>query len=265
MHLNGNYTVEDHIIEIDRNSGNIIMEWDLRQSLDEYRTALLDLLDDQYVDWVHCNAVLYDPSDNTIIVSGRTQGVFKLDYDNQVKWILGSHLAWGENRMGQDLNQFLLEATDGAGNPLNDDVQLGYDNHAEFEWNWYQHAPLITPNGNIMLFDNGDNRNFSGWSGYSRAVEFDIDEENMQVRQIWQYGKERGAATRSRIISDVDILPQTGHIMFCPGHNVENSDGLVGAKVVELDYDTKEVFFEAEINSLGLTLHRAERMTLYPE
>src|SRR5690606_35763824 len=41
-HLNGVPTVEDYVIEVDRASGVIVEEWDLKQSLDEYRTAMMD-------------------------------------------------------------------------------------------------------------------------------------------------------------------------------------------------------------------------------
>jgi len=118
-----------------------------------------------------------------------------------------------------------------------------------------------------MLFDNGDNRNFSGTGTYSRAVEYEIDEENMTIRQVWQYGKERGPETYSRIVSDVDFFPEENHVFFTPGAVSFNGDY---GKVIEIDYDSGDVLFEATIRppvpAFGLiTLHRSERMSLYPE
>ena len=70
---------------------------------------------------------------------------------------------------------------------------------------------MILPNGNLFVFDNGRKRNFSGdpltadSSDYSRGVEYAINEVAMTVTQVWQYGKERGSAFYSPIISDVDV------------------------------------------------------------
>jgi arylsulfate sulfotransferase len=136
--------------------------------------------------------------------------------------------------------------------------------HPDFEWPWYQHAPFVAPNGHLFVFDNGEFRNFSNDNAYSRAVEYKIDTENKTVQQIWQYGKERGFETYSRIVSDVDLLPETGNVYFCPGSRVDNSGGNYGAKIIELDYNTKEVVFEMRINYDGIVFHRAERLPLYP-
>jgi len=154
------------------------------------------------------NAVVYDPSDSTIIVSGRTQAVVKLDAANRVVWILGAHKGWGTSGDGTPLGPFLLKPLDATGQPITDALVINGDvNHPDFEWSWYQHAPLVMANGDIMLFDNGGtNRTFSGRGQYSRAVQYRIDAKAKTVRQVWTYGKERGPSTFSAIVSDVDVL-----------------------------------------------------------
>ena len=265
MHASGGRAIEDWIIELDRNTGMIVNEWDLKESLDETRRVWGWWTWSDLVDWAHANAVIHDPSDNTIIVSCRTQCIVKLDQDNNVKWILSNHKDWGSNKKGTDLNTKLLQAIDQSGNIIEDPkVQEGEDLHPEFEWPWYQHAPFIAENGNLFVFDNGENRNFSSNAIYSRAVEYSIDEDNMTIQQIWQYGKERGSETYSRIVSDVDQLPVTGNIFFCPGSRVNNGGGNYGAKLVEIDYDTREPVFEMRINAPDIVFHRAERLSLYP-
>ncbi|HRI21724.1 MAG TPA: aryl-sulfate sulfotransferase, partial [Panacibacter sp.] len=233
----GSPTVEDHIIEIDRNTKQIIRHWDLNQSLQYSRQTL----NDNTVDWIHVNAVLYDESDNTIIISGRTQGLVKLDQNNNVVWISGCHKGWGIAGNGTDLNNFLLQPLDKNNQPITDQSILNGDtNSPDFEWNWYQHAPLIMPNGHIMLFDNGGyNRNFGNAAPYSRAAEFEIDKTNKTIKQIWQYGKERGADTYSGICSDVDFYPANNHVIFSPG--VISNNSVAYGKVVEVDYTTKNV------------------------
>lgn len=260
-------TVEDHIIEIDRNSGQIVNEWDLRESLDRNRTAWDTNLANISVDWFHANALYYDESDNTIVVSGRTQGVVKLTENNEVVWILAPHKEWATSGDGTDLTQYLLDPLDSNGNPITDqNVLTGDANHPDFEWSWYQHAPLKMPNGNVMLFDNGDNRNYGTGSLYSRAVEYEIDETEMTIQQTWAYGKNRGSETYSRIVSDVDYHPDENHVFFAPG--AVNAGEKYG-KTIELDYDQQQVIFEATITppqaAFGLiTLHRTERMSMYP-
>ncbi|PWN07934.1 aryl-sulfate sulfotransferase [Rhodohalobacter mucosus] len=262
-------TVEDHIIEIDRTTGQIIREWDLRESLDKNRTAWPTAFADISVDWFHANALYYDETDNTIVVSGRTQGTVKLTENNEVVWIIAPHKEWETSGNGTDLNQFLLQPLDANDQPINNnDILNGNSNHPDFEWAWYQHAPLRMPNGNVMLFDNGDNRNYGIAEPYSRVVEYEIDESNMTIKQAWTYGKDRGEETFSRIVSDVDYYPEYNRVFFIPG--ASNFDGRKYGKTIEIDYNTGEVIFEATITppeaAFGLiTLHRTERMSMYPE
>ncbi len=266
IHLNGNLTHKDQVIEIDRASGSIIREWDLKESLDEYRTIWGYYLGQNPIDWAHGNAVIYDPSDNTIIVSCQRQGVFKLDENNKIVWAMGLHLGWGTNRQGDDLNDYLLTPLNASGNPITDaDVLNGYTNHTDFEWNWFQHAPMLMPNGNIMLFDNGNYRNYSSQEKYSRAVEYTVDDGSRTIRQIWQYGKERGEETFSSLVSDVDYLTTTDNVLFSSGNNVDNGMGTKGGKIVEVNYNTKEVVFEVRISGAGFQFHRAERLSIYPK
>ena len=262
----GEWSIEDHVIEVDRSSGRIIREWDLRKSLDVSRDVHGRDAWDDVVDWAHNNAVIEDPSDNSIIVSCRRQGLIKLDQSNNVKWILNCHYSWGSNERGQNLNDFLLTPLDQSGIEITDqEILNGFENHPEFEWSWTPHAPFIHPDGSVFCFDNGDMRNFSFRDFYSRAVGFKIDESNMTIQQVFDYGKERGRETFSSIVSDVDYLPEKDNILFSPGAGVQNGGGFFGGKVVEVDYSTRQVVFELRLNSFGIVFHRTERMPLYPD
>jgi arylsulfate sulfotransferase len=259
--LNGKSTIEDYVIELDRRTGNIINTWDLKESLDENR----QLLNFTAQDWIHVNALVYDSSDNTIIVSGRYQGVVKLTYDNHVKWILGPHKGWGTNRRGEDLNQFLLTPLDANGNPITDsNVVNGDKGRPDFDWNWGQHCIIQLPDGNMMMFDNGFDRNFQKTIKYSRALEFKIDAVNKTVQQVWAYGEDRGIDTYAAALSSVQYLPETNHILFCPGYFVINNHGL-GGKILEIDYKTKKLVFQSSISTAsGWAFHRVYRISAYP-
>lgn len=259
----GTISVEDYIIEIDRTSGSVKTVWDLKELLDQSRL----LLTTDKSDWTHVNAVLYDSTDNTIIVSARIQGVIKLTFDNKIKWIIAPHRGWGINKRGEDLNKFLLTPLAADGTPIKDTAILnGSVNHPDFEWCWYQHSIIQLPTGNLMLFDNGTVRNFNDTTNikYSRAVEYKIDPINMTIQQEWEYGKERGLETFARIASSVQFLPNTNHVLFCPGYNVINTTGY-GGKVIEVDYITKKVLLQLSFSAANKWgFHRTKRLSAYP-
>ncbi len=265
VNRDGLATVEDHVIEIDRRSGEIVTVWDLRQSLDASRRAWPTNLADLDVDWFHGNGLAYDASDGTIVVSGRTQGVVKLTADNRVVWILAPHRQWGTAGDGTDLATRLLQPLDAQNRPIADAAVLdGAAAHPDFEWAWYQHAPKVLADGSLLLFDNGDNRSYGQGGTYSRAVQFQIDDQARTVRQVWAYGRERGAETYSRIVSDADDLPDSGTVVFAPGALAGGS-----GKMIELDRATRTVVYEATITPptapFGITFHRVERLSLYPD
>lgn len=260
----GTPTIEDYVIELDRTTGRVLTEWDLKQSLDEYRTAQPQTFG--VGDWFHGNSVIYDSTDHTIVVSGRHQGVVKLDYNNRPKWILAAHRGWTRNRRGEDLNPFLLKPIDARGAAITDTAVInGSAVTADFEWNWYQHSNIYLPNGDLMVFDNGDVREFvADANKYSRAVAYKIDPVKMTVGQTWAYGKERGGATFSSIVSSVQFITPANHVLFGPGYRVPNADGQ-GGKIVEIEAGSRAVVSELSITSAnGWGFHRAKKMSAYP-
>ena len=250
-------TIEDHILEIDRESGQIINIWDLREILQVDRYTFRKINDGS--DWFHTNAVIHDESDNTLIISGQAQGTVKVTWDNQLKWILSPHDGWDS-----EYQDYLLQPTTAN----------------EFEYSWGQHAPLILPNGNLMQFDNGFGREFGNASSdYSRIVEYEINENANNVggtvSQIWQYGKERGENMFSPFLSDVDYLEDTSTMFINCGttafdieyvSNLEQiftpNIGQIETLIIEVNF-SKEVLFEMALssNSNGTT-YRAEKLIL---
>jgi arylsulfate sulfotransferase len=247
----GAATTFDYIVEIDRNSGTIIKTWDLNQILPKRYTFIYDEMD-----WLHVNAVIHDERDNTLIVSGQRQGIFKITYDNKLKWILAPQEGW--------------EGYEAA---------LLTNDNPNFEWNWGQHAPLITPEGNLMFFDNGFGRHYGNDAPFSRAVEFKITESTTggTVDLAWEYGRERGEEMYSPIISDVDYLPETGNRLITTGslsfvcNYTANSsiagyfiDDPIKARIVEVDKD-KNVKFEMAIKSTSVPgfVYRSEKIKIY--
>jgi len=273
----GGATVEDVVIELDRSNGNIVNTWDFQQSLQNDRFLMDDGLPQGVSleeDWLHQNGLTWDDNDNTLIITGREQGVIKVDPSNQVEWIIAPHRNWDMNGMGQDLNQYLLTPLDANDDPITDTAVLkGYTNHTDFEWPWYMHAPLVTPEGTVMVFDNGGRRNYVTTNIYSRAVEYEVDEVNMTVKQKFQYGKEAGQDLFAAIVSDVDYDADLNSVIFAGGTMLDNPNFQMATrfwgKHVEVDRDNGTVIAEYTIDAYKplfiITFNRTEKMDLYFE
>ncbi|MEM9917481.1 MAG: aryl-sulfate sulfotransferase [Bacteroidota bacterium] len=264
----GRSTEEDIIMELDGETGAIDNLWDLTLSLDPQRRAWETNLADLDSDWFHANGLAFSPDDQSIIVSGRTQGTVKLDDNNRVVWIVAPHRGWESPRNSEDLQQYLLQPLDANGDPILDPQVLeGVSNHPDFEWPWYQHSPALTANGNLLLFDNGDNRNYGNAGKYSRAVEYEINEIDKTIRQVWAYGKERGEETYSRVVSGIGSLDEKDNILFAPG--AIDYNGETYGKVIEIDRQSGQRLFEATIRAPQtlwiISFHNVHRLPIYPD
>jgi len=220
---NGAPTVQDRILELDAPTGTILHEWDLAQVFDPTRTTFVD--PEQWApgagDWLHDNGLAYSAADESIIVSGRHQGVAKIRRDGSLVWLLAPHKGWNDPQ-----SQRLLTAVDASGTAYDDSVQLG-DAAAgdpsvpDFDWPFGQHSPALLRNGDLLLFDNGVSRHFGPpYASYSRAVIYHIDEAAMTIRQMGQLVLTRRES--SYFVSDTCQLPATGNIFIQPGGSATN-------------------------------------------
>lgn len=55
---------------------------------------------------------------------------------------------------------------------------------------YHQHAATPLPNGNVLLFDNGNGRPAEEGGEYSRALELELDLNTMEARKVWEYRHE---------------------------------------------------------------------------
>lgn len=245
-------TVEDYIVEIERDTGNIVKRIDLKEILpmDEGKNQMAT----DY-DWFHNNSVWYDSDTNSITLSGRHQdAVVNIDYNSlEINWIVGSHDGWSE-----EYQKYFLD-------PIGDD----------FEWQWAQHAAMILPNGDLFVFDNGNNRSkteedsVKASDNYSRGVIYHINTIDKTIEQVWEYGKDRGSEFYSPYISDVDYLEEDHYLIHSGGINtvdgepgnepagLENVDSM---NSITTEVKNDEVIFEM---NLPTNLYRAEKMDLY--
>ena len=246
-----NNTVEDYLVEIDRSTGEIVKTIDLKEILQIESTGNENWTE---YDWFHNNSVWYDEKTNSVTVSGRHQdAVVNIDYStNEINWIIGDNTNWDKK-----YQKYFLK-------PTND-----------LEWPWSQHAAMVLPNGNIFVFDNGNNRSknesdfVAAEDNYSRGVIYKINTNNKTIEQVWQYGKERGSSYYSPYISDVDYLAENHYLIHSGGH-VETNDG-VSNKPAGLEKDAQMTSYTTEIKNdevifemvLPSNYYRAEKLSLY--
>ncbi len=247
-------TVEDYIVELDRSSGDIVKTWDLKDILN-----MEDGKSENWTsyDWFHNNSVWYDKNTNSITLSGRHQdAVINIDYDSgELNWIVGDPTNWSS-----EYQEYFFT-------PVGDD----------FEWQWSQHAAMITPEGYLFLLDNGNNKSkikeeyVPASDSYTRAVMYKLDTENMTIEQVWQYGKERGSEFYSPYISDVDYIDKnhyiahSGGIVYVDGKNSNQPAGF--SENTTLVSDTVEIINDKVVFEIKLPTnnYRVEKMSLYTD
>lgn len=246
-------TVEDYIVEVDYNTGNIVKSFDLKD--------ILNMNDGQSenwtaYDWFHNNSVWYDEKTNSITLSGRHQdAVINIDYDTgKLKWIIGDPTNWSK-----EYQKYFFKP---VGN--------------NFEWQYSQHAAMITKEGYVFLFDNGNNKSkikdnyVDAKDSYSRGVMYKINTDKMTIEQIFEYGKERKSEFYSPYISDVDYLDKnhyiihSGGIVSVDGKPSNQPAGLTKGNV-KLTSDTVELLNDKVIFEIKLPTnnYRVEKMKIY--
>ena len=208
-------SVEDYVVEIDRTTGEVVWELDMRDliDVDDGQSASMETDGSDESDWFHNNGIWYDEQNDLVLLSARHKDAIVAvnKSDKSIAWILGDPTGW------ENTDQKYFFAPEG-------------DN---FEWFYAQHNVSMLDNGDIMLFDNGtakvkreDNaERVTGDNVYSRAVIYHIDTDNMTVSQVYEYGKERGADWYSDWISGVDSLDGTkDHLFITAGSHLHNEE-----------------------------------------
>ena len=251
-------TVEDMCVLVDRNTGEILKTWDYKNFLDPKKVAPSGSWTEE--DWFHNNAVWYDKNTNSLTFSGRhIDSMCNIDFETgKLNWIIGDPDQWPEEYQ----KYFFTPVNDGS----------------EFDWQYEQHANVILPDGDVMCFDNGHFRSkdpakrIKNKDNFSRGVRYHINTDDMTIRQVWQYGKERGQEFFSQYICNVEFYGE-GHYMVHSGGiqyygedaseefaAMMKDDPMVRTRsiTVELLDDVKMLELEVEGN-----FYRAEKLPLY--
>jgi hypothetical protein len=264
--------IGDVIIEMTR-AGDVLREWKLHDIIDPYRLGYNSMREDFWAnhydgvvdgvvyDWTHGNAIIHEEEDNSFVLSLPYQdAVVKISMDTgELVWILGNPDNWGE--------------------PWSDKLLTPV---GDVEWSYKHHAISHTENGTYLLFDNGVARSsppddrMSLEDSYSRAVEYAVNEETMEVSQPWVYGPD-DEAFYGRYLGDVDWHPQTDNILINVGGRETNADGQNAppgmgtqrwASLIEVTHDQPAVKvweMRLQADDSNWSIYRADRLpSIYP-
>lgn len=251
-------TVEDVLAQVDKKTGKILRIWDYKKLLpfdcpSTYSgTGTPD-------DWFHNNAVWYDKATDSITLSGRHQdAIINIDYvSGELNWIIGDPEGWPK----EYVEKYFFR-------PVGED----------FEWSYEQHGVQRCPDGDVMVFDNGHYRSkikekyAKAKDSYSRGVRYHIDTKNMTIRQVWQFGKERGADFFSPYICNVEYYGEGRYMVHSGGIAYKNGEPLEGLGSVagtgpdcRLNTITCEIVDDEVVYELHTPTNafRAEKLPMY--
>lgn len=196
-----NGTVEDIVVEIDRTTGEVVETWDIGDYLDP-----LEGMSQMWTtsDWFHNNSIDYNPATDSILLSGRHQDVvISIGYTSkELEYVIGDPLHWSL----ETVENYFLTPT---GSP--------------FEWSYAQHSAIYLPNGDIFLFDNGNNRSkdsdhyVTANNNYSRGVIYRVNQSKMEISQIYQFGKNLGNNFYSPYISNIAYYGENHYLIHSGG------------------------------------------------
>lgn len=253
-----NGTVEDIIVEVERSTGEVIKTWDIADYIPstEGMSAMWTSSD-----WFHNNSIDYDVATDSIVLSGRHQdAVISISYDTkELNWIIGDPENWDTEGLVE--SKFFT--------PVGDN----------FEWQYAQHSAITLPNGNVFIFDNGNNKSKNSESyvpassSYSRGVIYDINTTTMEISQVFQYGKEFGSDFYSPYISNVTYYAEGNYMIHSGGISYSSVDGPLnipaplyqGEGTIYENSITVEVLNNEEVYKLRVSgnYYRAGRFTPY--
>lgn len=205
-----NATVIGTVIQELDVSKNVVFQWrswDYIPITDSY----IDLTTNT-VDLIHANAISVDLDGNIVLSMRHLSSIIKIDRQTgNIKWFLG----------GKE-NQFTF---------LNENSSNAPDYFS------YQHDVRIWPDGNMTLFDNGNQHS----PNYSRAVEYKLDEQNKTADMVWEY--RHNPDIYSFAMGSVQRL-SNGNTLICWGYA-----GFTGSPIFTEIHPDNSVALEASMSA----------------
>jgi hypothetical protein len=168
---------ESTFLEVDSTDGHVLKTFSMG---DIISAAMIAGGDDPHqfvyatptVDWFHNNGATYNRADDSLIISSRENFLICLDYETgAIKWILGDPTKkWYQF---PSLRKFALTVAPGSLSPIG------------------QHAPSITFDQSLMIFDNGQNSVFQHPQGAQRGFasprKYSLDLVGKVATEVWNF------------------------------------------------------------------------------
>lgn len=214
--------------ELDKNTKRTVFSWNAAEHVDVMDATEDVVLSLSVIDPYHINQAIYDSDGNILINFRDLDEIYKINRTTgATMWIMGG--------CKSRRNQFTF---------INDT----YNGFTGFS---HQHDPKRLPNGNILLFDNGNLKP----TPFSRAVEYRVDETNKTVTKVWEY--RHSPDLFAEFMGNAQRLPN-GNTMIGWGANYTTPYDIVGTEVTT----NGKVTFEMSAKNAGIyqTLRNVYKM-----
>jgi arylsulfate sulfotransferase len=176
---------ESIILEVDTADGHVLKTFNMADIISAAMRAGGDdpshFVYPSPTDWFHNNGTAYNRADDSLVVSSREDFVICLDYETKaIKWILGDPTKkWYQF---PSLRRFALTMAPGSLPPIG------------------QHAPSITFDQNLLVFDNGQSSTFHIPQGaqrqYASPRKYSLDLVAKTATEVWNFPMNEGVLCR---------------------------------------------------------------------
>ncbi len=215
--------LENSVIEIDRETGEILKHVDL--------CPLLEQAPHSIVDWIHVNSVSYNADSHTVLVNSRNlHTVILLDWETgEVKWLLGNPAFW----KGTNMEDKLLTFTD-----------------PDMPWFFQAHSAYFLPNRadenpdvkQMIIFDNHWQKrtpiDFFDNSRKGSYVKFyRIDEKNRTVSFLKEF-----ESLKTPLRSIGHYVPESHRVFVMAAYLEETTEDGCDGLIYEYDYETGTLY-----------------------
>lgn len=251
---------QDGIIELNYETGEVVNDIDLKNILNKDRFNKSD-----FHDWLHMNSLFYCENDESLVISARHQGVFKISYPEcELKWItsIDSELDYlGDKYLKPIGSNFKPPVGQHSATILNNSKSK----------NKSKNKSTTSEIVHLLVFDNNctflEMPNFADNRKYSCISLYEINEKLMTIERIWSYGEDLGEeffcerVCNTSMLSNDNLLITFGHRDFeiAKSGNLKNT-----ATIMEISKNTKEIIYKVHIklNSKNY-IYRSERVKFY--
>ncbi len=172
-------------------TGKVIKVFDMATILNPDRSIFSNPIDIYgKADWLHLNSVKYLSKDNSLLISGKHLGIFKIDYETgKLKWMITPHLQLqksGADGKRASIADKALTAVNAQSKPYPIDVQKGFQTVDDFHWPMMNHSVSQLPSGVISIFSNNGPLNNKKIKSLKKSdvLFFKVDEEQKTVQLV---------------------------------------------------------------------------------